>query len=68
MTEKLYTVELQKKMDRDKWLDSENAGKDLCGSYAYCAYCNKSALRQRLRAHDRGGKGGGRKGCRARCG
>ncbi len=42
MTEKLYTVELQKKMDRDKWLDSENAGKDLCGSYAYCVYCNKS--------------------------
>jgi len=31
----------QKMLDRIKWLDSEEANKDKCGTYVYCKYCNK---------------------------
>ncbi len=31
--------ELQARLDVEKWCDSEIAGKDLCGSYPYCAHC-----------------------------
>ena len=33
--------ELQLDLDIKKWIESERAGKDLCGSYAYCEYCDK---------------------------
>ncbi len=33
--------ELQKKLDVIKYLESEKAGKDLCGTYTYCKHCNK---------------------------
>lgn len=42
MTEDRYTRELQQKLDVEKWLGSEEASRDLCGSYIYCPYCNKS--------------------------
>lgn len=29
--------------DTKKWLDSERAGRDMCGEYDYCAVCDKSA-------------------------
>lgn len=32
---------LQKELDEKKWLDSEKEGKDTCGKYAYCVFCNK---------------------------
>ena len=32
-------VELQSKLDVEKWLESESNGKDMCGTYEYCAYC-----------------------------
>ncbi len=32
----------QSELDLKKWLDSEQAGSDTCGSYAYCAKCDKS--------------------------
>ena len=33
--------ELQLELDVKKWIESERAGKDLCGSYAFCEYCDK---------------------------
>ena len=27
--------------DLEKWLDSEKAGVDRCGTYPHCAYCRK---------------------------
>ena len=42
MAEEFYTHELQEKMDVSKWLDSEQAHRDLCGNYEYCAFCNKA--------------------------
>ena len=34
--------EMQKKIDVEKWLKSEKAGRDLCGEEDFCAYCDKS--------------------------
>ena len=31
----------QKQLDVKKWVDSEIKGYDACGSYDYCANCNK---------------------------
>ena len=33
--------ELQLELDVKKWIESERAGKDLCGSYSYCEFCEK---------------------------
>lgn len=33
--------ELQDKIDVEKWLKSEEAGRDLCGEEDFCAYCDK---------------------------
>lgn len=32
---------IQKKVDFDKWLDSEKKKKDMCGTYDFCKYCKK---------------------------
>ena len=32
----------QKKFDELKWFDSIAAGEDRCGSYEFCAECNKT--------------------------
>lgn len=32
----------QNQLDIAKWLDSEKAGYDTCGSYDYCEKCNKN--------------------------
>ena len=34
-------VKLQERLDIIKWLDSEKAGADQCGTYVYCKFCNK---------------------------
>ncbi len=34
--------ELQNRLDVEKWVDSEKAGVDLCGTYAHCEYCRKA--------------------------
>lgn len=31
--------ELQQKLDTEKWLESESKGRDMCGAYDFCAYC-----------------------------
>lgn len=31
--------DLQKKLDIEKWLESEVKGRDMCGAYDFCAYC-----------------------------
>ncbi len=31
--------ELQARLDVEKWVASEKAGKDLCGTYSHCAFC-----------------------------
>lgn len=33
---------LQKRIDVEKWLASEQAGRDLCGEASYCAFCDKA--------------------------
>lgn len=37
-------IVLQARLDVLKWLDSEYAHTDKCGSYDYCAYCNKEEV------------------------
>ena len=32
----------QKKIDEQKWIDSEKAGHDTCGTYKFCSKCDKS--------------------------
>ena len=32
---------VQKELDTKKYEESAKAGKDLCGTYDYCKYCNK---------------------------
>lgn len=31
----------QSEMDVDKWLKSEQAGRDMCGEFDFCASCDK---------------------------
>ncbi len=31
--------DLQARLDLEKWVASEQAGYDLCGSYPHCAHC-----------------------------
>ena len=33
--------ELQLELDIKKWIESEKIGHDLCGTYAFCEYCEK---------------------------
>ena len=35
-------VQLQGMIDLKKWYDSETHGRDMCGTYDFCAYCDKS--------------------------
>lgn len=32
----------QNKFDREKWGESSKLGRDLCGTYDFCAFCDKS--------------------------
>lgn len=32
-------AKMQEVLDVDKWLASEKAGRDLCGSMSWCIYC-----------------------------
>lgn len=34
-------VDLQKQLDKVKYIDSENANCDTCGTYKFCIVCNK---------------------------
>ena len=42
----------QKKIDYEKWLESEKKHKDMCGSYDFCKYCDKSWENRCARAVD----------------
>lgn len=33
---------LQRKIDYDKWIESEKQKKDMCGTYDFCKYCKKT--------------------------
>lgn len=46
-------AERQGQLDIDKWLASEKAGYDLCGSFAFCAYCDKTETHPCARAEAR---------------
>ena len=35
-------IALQAKLDEQKWNDSVNNHRDMCGGYDYCAFCDKS--------------------------
>ena len=37
----MKNINFQKDFDIRKWIESEQANKDLCGTYEFCAYCNK---------------------------
>lgn len=32
----------QKRLDEEKWLKSEQAGRDVCGEFEYCKFCDKT--------------------------
>lgn len=34
--------EKQREFDEKKWLDSEKAGHDTCGTYSFCSKCDKT--------------------------
>ena len=38
----MSTSKRQAEFDLQKWYDSENAGYDLCGEFAFCGKCNKN--------------------------
>ena len=42
----------QKKIDYEKWIESEKKHKDMCGSYDFCKYCDKSLENPCARAVD----------------
>lgn len=46
-------IVLQARLDELKWLDSEYAHTDKCGSYDYCAYCNKEEVMPCANAFER---------------
>lgn len=31
----------QKRLDEEKWLKSEKEGRDVCGEFEYCKFCDK---------------------------
>ena len=31
----------QKRLDEEKWLKSEQEGRDVCGEFEYCKFCDK---------------------------
>lgn len=39
---KLTNQEFQAEFDLKKWIDSEKAGKDTCGDYDFCSFCDKT--------------------------
>ncbi len=39
---KLTNAGLQEKLDVQKWIDSEEKGRDTCGEYDYCTFCDKT--------------------------
>lgn len=32
----------QKRLDEEKWLKSEQEGRDVCGEFEYCKFCDKN--------------------------
>ncbi|MDE7100818.1 MAG: hypothetical protein K2O05_03085 [Anaeroplasmataceae bacterium] len=42
MSKDMSTIQQQRKIDYDKWLDSERKKKDMCGTYDFCKYCDKT--------------------------
>lgn len=44
-------VEFQKKFDVQKWTESEQAGRDKCGEYEFCAKCDKAIENPCAEAH-----------------
>ena len=42
MATKKQLAQKQEYLSTVKWLDSEEYGKDTCGTYVYCAKCNKA--------------------------
>lgn len=49
----MVNIELQNKIDVEKWLESETKHYDMCGSYGYCAYCDKSEQTPCANAYER---------------
>lgn len=35
-------AEKQKVLDEEKWIKSEQEGRDVCGEFAYCKFCDKN--------------------------
>lgn len=33
--------EMQDRLDEMKYRDSQKLGRDMCGTYSYCKFCNK---------------------------
>lgn len=43
---------IQQKIDYNKWLESEKLHKNMCGSYDFCHYCDKSLTNPCVHAVD----------------
>jgi wobble nucleotide-excising tRNase len=39
---KLTLKQRQQKLDIQKWVESKRNGKDMCGEYDFCQFCDKS--------------------------
>lgn len=42
MAKFISNKELQKQLEEKKWLDGIKLGKDPCGTYDYCKFCDKT--------------------------
>ncbi len=56
----------QMELDEMKWLKSEEAGQDLCGTYDYCAKCDKTKENPCAKAHTAFNKKPATKTCKAK--
>lgn len=54
-------VQLQGMIDLKKWYDSETFGHDTCGSYDFCAFCDKSVALPCANAYEKATLQGGRR-------
>ena len=63
----MLIYEKQKELDVKKWLESENAARDLCGDFDFCSKCDKDIENPCAVAYDEYNKQKTKKRCKKSC-
>ncbi len=53
----------QKRLDEEKWLKSEQEGRDVCGEFDYCKFCDKNKVNPCATALSKSAKKPAKKTC-----